>query len=310
MKICTITKHLVLLILMATISTDETEDDPNIITFKAVTDPLSRKVLLKREEVPEKNLQEKEIDAEKAIIPNVTLDESGKPTYGPANPSNFDIKDVDNLDNDIMRYIKVMKYDIMLNLKTSISQSEIDHSYLIYKNLAKIKDNYFINKPTLRAKVTRLRDVTSFALDYAKEATKSQMKNLITAADVELDEYNKKILIALLDRLDQQTQKLWESTYTDLEDQMQELEKIHADAQMTPANKLSRLIECSLKLAIFEKDIVEEGTTQIKGLIALIIDNPKYHHLTQGFSESLNIKNGASMFGRVFMGLVMVVVSW
>lgn len=308
MKIHTVTVQILCILLYHHIISQGNGTEEGMITFRAVTDPISRKILLQKETVPEKNLQEKELDAEKEIIPNVTLDDSGNPSYNPANPSRFDIKDIDNLDTDIMRYVKVTKYDILLNLRTSINVSGMDHSYLIYQNMSKIKDNYFIYKPLLRAKATRLRDVTSFSLGYAREATKVQLKQLITAKDVELDEYNKKILIALLERLDEQARKIWESTYIDLENLMQEVEQVYEDTIMTPANKLSRLIEFSIRLAGFEKETVSDGTNQMKGLIELIVDNPKYHHLTMGFIGTLPIHENSKIIHTacVLFGLLMI----
>ena len=310
MKIHTITAQILcILLLTPTIAQDDVADNA-LITFRAFTDPISRKVLIHRETVPVKNLQEKELDAEIAIIPNVTLDESGNPSYSPADPASFDIKDIENLETDIMRYLKLIKYDILLNLKTSILVSAIDQSYLMYQNMAKIRDNYFINKPILRASITRIRNVTSFALMYAKEATKTQLKQLITAQDVELDEFNKKILIALLERLDIQAKKTWESTYIDLENLMQEIEKVYSDLQMTPANKLSRLIEFSMKLTNFEREVVDDGTNQMKGLIALIIDNPKYHHLTLGFTGALPVHEFSSILKTIFVTFWLILINY
>ena len=288
----------------------EEEEDPHVINFQAKTDPLSRKVLLIKESVPEKTIEEKEIEAEKAIIPNVSLDESGNATYSPLDSSKLDIKDIDGLDDDIMNYLLSIKYDILLNLKTSISTTAIDHSYLIYRNISHIKDNYFINKPILRERVSRIRDVTSFAVEYAKEATKEKLKQLITAQDVELDEYNKKILIALLERLDKKAEKLWEATYNDLDRLIKNLEHAYQDQHATPANKLSHMIEYSLKLAVFEKEVVDDITNQMKGLIALVTDNPKYHHLTKRYTGSLPLKASISITKTVIISLGLLLFNY
>lgn len=308
MKICIPTAYIALILLVCAYSAEDVQDEQAMITFRAVTDPLTRKVRIERESIPQKSAAEKELDAEQSLIPNVQIDESGKPSYMPSNAQKFDIKDVDRLDDDIMAYLKVIKYDVLLNLRTSIKQTAIEHSYLIYKNLTRIVDTYFMRKPILRAKVTRLRDITSFALQYAKDASVAQMKQLITAADVELDEYNKKMLIALLERLDAQAEKIWESTYIELEELMQETDRIREDPQMTASNKLSKLIESSFKLAIFQQEIVEDGTYQMKGLVSLIVDNPKYHHLTQGFSAVLKIKAKACIMNLLIASLTLLLI--
>ena len=62
-----------------------------------------------------------------------------------------------------------------------------------------------------------------------------------------------------------------------------ELDQLHYDQDMKDFDKVKQMIEIASNMCIFESDVIEKVTKNIKELSYLAVNNPRYHHLESAF---------------------------
>lgn len=268
------------------------DEEKPVLHFKFHTDPISRKVVVEKID-GDRTLTKKEIEqeVEKENINNVDIGNPNRPIYSPPLAKNIEIGDVKGLQALLESFGHFIDKNIFLNIESQFSINEVNYSYLIYKDIDKIRENYFKQKVTTRSKITKIRNIVDFAYKYAQSDDPEHMKQLVSQHDVDLDEFNKRVLIKLLEKLNEEITKLWEAIYIDLDNQMNHIEKILDDPNMAPTTKCGNLIEASLELTLFIKEKLHNGIEKMVKIRKLIMNNPKYHKWAGTTIKPLNLAN-------------------
>lgn len=197
-----------------------------------------------------------------------------------------ELKKIDKYINDIRRIIKT---SIMKGVIQNPNEDKLQRSFGIYKNLPIAKENFFLEKTGLLKMVSELKDLTAFALKYVEEGDDEGMKDVVSQRDVELDEHNKLILIELLKKLDGFVLEFWGKFYNDYSQAFDLVEHILENEHMSDSEKIAKSIEVSIKISIFEVDVLKNLGDEILEVSQLVLDNPKYHHLSQSFNKTLGL---------------------
>lgn len=230
-------------------------------------DPITRAIIADQMEAPE------EVDPEELVeeeVDQVALDIS-------------DMRKIRELMEDLRNDLKM---NVLDDLPDNDQINRMERSYEIYERVEEIRKKYYMAKMRLEEKTLYIKHIVDFCLEYAEtHEEKEELKEMMTDYDVMLDEHNHKILIALLQKLQEKTDLLHDNVFDQLPTAMKEVDHIHKNPDVSESEKVGRMIETSLNLTVFEKDTVDKLINQILEIFALVHDNPKYHHISKAFDE-------------------------
>jgi hypothetical protein len=230
-------------------------------------DPITRAVIADEMD-PEEKVDPEEIVEEE--VDKVALDIS-------------DMRKIRQLMDDLRNDLKI---NVLDNLPDNDLINRMERSYEIYERVDEIRKKYYLAKMRLEEKALYIKHIVDFCLEYAEtHEEKEDLKEMLTEYDVMLDEHNHKILVALLEKLQEKTNLLHDNVFEQLPNTFKDIDKVHKSPDMSESEKVGRMIETSINLTVFEKDTVEKLINQILELFALVLDNPKYHHISKAFEE-------------------------
>ena len=226
-------------------------------------------------------------------------------------PKNLDAeeiaeKKVDDIALDIsdMHKIRTLVSDlrddlienVMGNLPNSVEINRMQRSYEIYESIDDIRKKYYYSEMRILQKADYVKKIVDFSMEYAENhEDKEEIKQMLTEDEVELDDHNRQILIILLSKLKEKTDKLYEDISVKLKNIFDEMSSIKIDETNTQSEKVGKMIETSIHLTIFENDVIETLITQILKLYEMILDNPKYDHMAKSFDKEFEPPENAEM---------------
>jgi len=230
-------------------------------------DPITRAMLADEvaptEEIDPEELVEEEVD-------QVTLDIS-------------DLKKLRELIEDLREDLKL---NVLDNLPDNELINRMERSYEVYERIEEIRKKYYLAKMRLEEKTLYIKHIVDFCLQYAEtHEEKEELKEMLTEYDVMLDEHNHRILIALLEKLQEKTNTLHDNVFDELKKDFEEIDSIHENPDSSQSEKVGKMIETSINLTVFEKETIHTLIDQILEIFDLIVDNPKYDHISKAFNE-------------------------
>ena len=212
-------------------------------------------------------------------------------------------EEVDHVALDIsdMRKIRALMEDLRDDLKTNVLDdlpdneliNRMERSYEVYEKIEEIRKKYYLAKMRLEEKALYIKHIVDFCLEYAEtHEEKEELKEMLTEYDVMLDEHNHRILIALLEKLQEKTNLLHDNVFDQLKTYFKEIDSIHENPDSSESEKVGKMIETAINLTVFEKDTIHTLIDQILEIFQLILDNPKYDHISKAFNEEFEPPKG------------------
>lgn len=198
-----------------------------------------------------------------------------------------DIQDLLRLEDYLRNLRQHFIVKVFGDLEIKPGQNTLDKAYLLYKNLKEIYLNYKAEESILNEKVRYLKRITEFALNYIQDATNEQLSKIIVERDVDIDSYNKFILLQLVQKLDEDMSEFHHAFIETLPSIFSEYDKTNHVSNLSTYQVVNKDIELSFKLTIFEK---EELDIRFKRMIAIcnkIVDNQDYHHIARRFDKRI-----------------------
>ena len=198
------------------------------------------------------------------------------------------------LDIDDMHKIKDMCINLQSELKKSVMSdvpnrkelTRLERSYELYESLDDIRKSYYLKKLVIEKHAEMIKRVVDFSLEYSEHhQEKEEIKEMWDEDDIELDEHNRLMLIKLLQKLKEKTDHLHDQIFINLKKIFTEYENVHSDDTVNATEKTGKQIETSINLTIFESEVIKTLFTQIYQLYDLILDNPKYDHMSRKFEK-------------------------
>ena len=205
-------------------------------------------------------------------------------------------EEVDKIVIDIsdMGKINQLVNDLHLDLKDSVIGSlpndyeitRMKRSFEIYENLDTIRKNFYMAKMRIEEKTDYIQKIVEFSLDYAlNHEDKEDWKKMLSDKEVELNEHNKEVLIILLDKLKEKVDILHQEIFENLNSIFEEYTELMQKENKTSSELAGKMIETSIKITIFENNVIEKLIPQILKINDLVIDNPKYDHISHLFDH-------------------------
>ena len=230
-------------------------------------DPITRAIIADEmaptEEIDPEELVEEEVD-------QIALDIS-------------DMKKIRELMEDLRDDLKL---NVLDNLPDSELVNRMERSYEVYERIEEIRKKYYMAKMRIEEKTLYIKHIVDFCLEYAEtHEEKEELKEMLTEYDVMLDEHNHQVLIALLEKLQEKTNLLHDNVFVGLPQYFEEVDSIHKNPNASESEKVGKMIETSINLTVFEKETIHGLIDQILEIFALVLDNPKYDHISKAFDE-------------------------
>lgn len=211
-------------------------------------------------------------------------------------PEEFVEEEVDQITLDIsdMNKIQELMEDLRDDLKKNVLDdlpdndvmNRMERSYQIYERIEEIRKKYYLAKMRIEEKTLYIKHIVDFCLEYAEtHEEKEELKEMLTEYDVMLDEHNHEILIALLEKLQEKTNLLHDNVFEGLQQYFDEVDSIHKNPDASESEKVGKMIETSINLTVFEKETINSLIDKILEIFQLVLDNPKYDHISKAFDE-------------------------
>lgn len=215
----------------------------------------------------------------------------------------IDIQDLLRFDD----YIKNLRQHLITrlfgDLEVQLNTNKLDKSYLYYKNLKQIKENYVLQKGKIEEKVEYLKKITEFSMNFVQNATIADLSKVITQRDVDIDAYNKFILLQLLEKLDDEMGEFRRAVLEDLSEIFREYEQVNSGSNLSTYEVVNKDIEISFRLTIFEENQLTQRVNTISAICRKITDNKNYHHIAQ-------ISNQSERFSVFLIGIHSFLLVW
>ena len=122
-------------------------------------------------------------------------------------------------------------------------------------------------------KIIRIREVVDYSDKYIKNFDKSRLKQVNPNAQLELDEYNQKIAETILLKMLAVANQLYDNIVVKLNAMFLQFVKDQRDPGYSQTQKAEKLIDFSIRLAIFERDDFDDNIDKILSLRLLLLDN-------------------------------------
>ena len=192
----------------------------------------------------------------------------------------LDIQDLLRLEDYMNNLKQQFEVKVFGNLDTFQDQNQFDLAYLYYKNLRGIRNNYFSEKQKIEEKIDYLKKISEYGLGFIESATTAQLTQVIHEKTVDLDAYNKFILLQLAEKLDSEMSELYQSITQDLPNLFAEYDRINVDRNLSTYELVNKNIEISFKLTIFRESQLNQRIDLMVSICRSIDDNQDYHHLS------------------------------
>ena len=264
----------------------------NEIVYHVKQDILSRQIVLDKV-FDGRDLDQKELDNSKKDF-EYEKDEDGNYIYRENENTVNDITEIHKIDKMVNDIRGIVEKRIMKGAKNIPNEDKLQRSYAVYQDLENSREVFFIEKSGLLKKVSELKDLTLFALNYVENNPLEGIKNLVSQRDIELDEHNRLILIELLKKLDGFALEFWNKFYNDYSQAFDLIHGIIENEHMSDSEKIAKSIEVSIKISIFEVDTLQKLGDEILKVSQLILDNPKYDHLSSSFNKDMGFSDTAN----------------
>lgn len=205
-------------------------------------------------------------------------------------------EEVDQVALDIsdMRKIRELMEDLREDLKKNVLDdlpdsdqiNRMERSYEVYERVDEIRKKYYLAKMRIEEKTLYIKHIVDFCLEYAEtHEEKEELKEMLTEYDVMLDEHNHRVLIALLEKLQEKTNLLHDNVFVHLKETFHVIDSIHTNPDASESEKVGKMIETAINLTVFEKETIHSLIDQILELFQMILDNPKYDHISRAFNK-------------------------
>lgn len=205
-------------------------------------------------------------------------------------------EEVDQVALDIsdMRKIRQLMEDLREDLKKNVLDdlpdskeiNRMERSYEVYERVEEIRKKYYLAKMRIEEKTLYIKHIVDFCLEYAEtHEEKEELKEMLTEYDVMLDEHNHRVLIALLEKLQEKANLLHDNVFVQLKKTFSIIDSLHSNPEASESEKVGKMIETAINLTVFEKETIHTLIDQILELFQMILDNPKYNHISKAFNE-------------------------
>jgi hypothetical protein len=191
----------------------------------------------------------------------------------------IDICDLQRVENYVKNLRAQIVAKVLGHLEVAENANRLDKAYLLYDNLRQIRANYALEKDKMDEKMEYLKKITEFALSFAQNATTADLSRVIVEKSVDIDAYNKFILLQLLEKLDSEMGELHRAVTVDLPAIFDEFDLINSHQTTSGYQIVNKNIELSFRLTIFDSNQLNHRVETISTLCRKIVDNKNYHHI-------------------------------
>ncbi len=220
----------------------------------------------------------------------------------------LDIKDLYAINSYLKNLRDQIKIDVFGDIQSQPSDTKLDRGYAFYKDLTNIRNRYFASKKKINEKAGYLKKVADFAVEYTKSAPQSDLTNILSERDVDLDAYNRFILTQLVERLAEEMDAFHKAITVDMANLFDEYDKITRNKGNTMYYTIEQTSQIAFKLTIIEQlELVDRVNRMVK-IRQLIMDNKFYHHISATFDKELKTCSAGKVAGSILVGLLMLII--
>ena len=199
----------------------------------------------------------------------------------PRRTYSLDIQDLLRIED----YLRNLKQQIISkvfgNIDVAKNETQLDKAYLFYRNLRQIRNNYNREKEKIEEKTEYLKKITEYSLNFIQGATNVQLSTVITERNVDIDSYNKFILLQLVEKLDSEMGEFQRAILEDFHAIFEEYDANNIDSKGSTFDLVNTNIGIAFKLTIFEQTNLIERIDLMSQICRKIEDNEDYHHLSK-----------------------------
>lgn len=208
-------------------------------------------------------------------------DEQEEHQDGDNSDQDFTLKDIKEINHDLFSIRDIIRKEVLSNLSITLILKKLEISYQMYKKLNEIRRAYFEWKSVITKHIDRIKSIVANSKNQLEIMEKLEdVEQIFKTADAKVDNYNKKILMQLVLSLDENVATLHTALVEDLDDFFVDMRNIHYDLTITDEEKVSKLIKVAINISTFEIDVLNDKIEKVEAIRGLILDNPKYHHLS------------------------------
>lgn len=193
----------------------------------------------------------------------------------------LDIGDLRRLEEYTRNLRQHINSHIFNELEVAEGANRLDLASLIYHNLPAIRRNWELERLKVIEKATYLKKITEYALSYCQNATNADLSRVISERNVDIDAYNKFILIQLIEKLDAEVGELERAVSKDLSALFDEFDANTDRPTGSAYTTVNKNIEISFRLTVFKTNQLGHRIDTILAICRKITDNEKYHHIAQ-----------------------------
>lgn len=193
----------------------------------------------------------------------------------------LDIGDLRRLEEYVRNLRQHINSRIFHELEVAEGANRLDLANMIYRNLPTIRRNWELEKNKVIEKANYLKKITEYALNYCQNATNADLSRVISERNVDIDAYNKFILLQLIEKLDSEVGELERGISKDMSALFDEYDSNVDHPTGSAYTTVNKNIEISFRLTIIKTNQIGHRIDTIMAVCRKITDNEKYHHIAQ-----------------------------
>ena len=220
----------------------------------------------------------------------------------------LDIKDLYAIDSYLKNIRDHIRIGVLGDIQTGPSENQFDRGYLIYKDLTNIRNRYFTEKKKINEKADYLKKVADYVLEFSKTAPPADLTNILSERDVDIDSYNRFVLIQLVERLDEEMNAFHKAITGDMAEYFDEYDKVTRNKALTVYSIIDQTSKIAFNLSIIEQNELIDRVNRMIKIRRLIIDNKYYHHISASFDQELKTSSAGRFIGLALTGLLALLI--
>lgn len=200
--------------------------------------------------------------------------------------SAFHIQDLERVDELTEKIKQDIKAEILGDLQNKMLIKALEVSYEVYEDINEVRKRYFFFKDSIEQSVQLLKDMVDYLEQFVTDSEEDEnIQSALIRKGIEVDEHNHKLLVGLLIKLQELVDQLHTEIFETFDDYFKELNNVHFNQDMADSEKVRKMIQTASEISIFENNVVDHLTEQIKEVAKLSLDNPRYDHLSRAFAK-------------------------